>query len=249
MLLRRKPYLAIFFFVICLIQSIKLKKFLSHLLVPNTIQGIRSRHRMLGFNLFQVIEETWMWSGTSSGCFVPLRLLASGKKLPKFLSMLPVFSVAEVLLALEYLHMLGIIYRDLEQEHVLVGEDWHILLSDFDFSFGSICCVPRMIWLHASLSSKRQKEKNTKAYYQVSHFPELSAEPTNAGSLSFVATHEYLAPKISNCQKHDSISYYILILIPFSYFYFSVQPNTFLIYANDCFFLFQIYFVFRLTYP
>ncbi|XP_075509187.1 serine/threonine-protein kinase KIPK1-like [Primulina tabacum] len=44
------------------------------------------------------------------------------------------FYVAEVLLALEYLHMLGIIYRDLKPENILVREDGHIMLSDFDLS-------------------------------------------------------------------------------------------------------------------
>ncbi|CBI34860.3 unnamed protein product, partial [Vitis vinifera] len=80
------------------------------------------------------------------------------------------FYVAEVLLALEYLHMLGIIYRDLKPENVLVREDGHIMLSDFDLS---LRCA-------------------------------LIAEPTTARSMSFVGTHEYLAPEIIKGEGHGS---------------------------------------------
>ncbi|KAJ7971518.1 serine/threonine-protein kinase KIPK-like [Quillaja saponaria] len=44
------------------------------------------------------------------------------------------FYVAEVLVALEYLHMLGVVYRDLKPENILVREDGHIMLTDFDLS-------------------------------------------------------------------------------------------------------------------
>ncbi|XP_042499895.1 serine/threonine-protein kinase D6PKL1-like isoform X2 [Macadamia integrifolia] len=51
-----------------------------------------------------------------------------------FLEQAARFYVAEVLLALEYLHMLGVIYRDLKPENILVREDGHIMLTDFDLS-------------------------------------------------------------------------------------------------------------------
>ncbi|KAF2318364.1 hypothetical protein GH714_006048 [Hevea brasiliensis] len=44
------------------------------------------------------------------------------------------FYASEVVAALEYLHMMGIIYRDLKPENVLIRSDGHIMLTDFDLS-------------------------------------------------------------------------------------------------------------------
>ncbi|KAL2552504.1 Serine/threonine-protein kinase D6PKL3 [Forsythia ovata] len=147
------------------------------------------------------------------------------------------FYVAEVLLALEYLHMLGVIYRDLKPENILVREDGHIMLSDFDLSLR--CAVsPTLIKFSNSNSkskssgyciepscaiqptciqptcfaprfiSKSKKEKKSKPKLEISNqgnpLPELLAEPTSARSMSFVGTHEYLAPEIIKGEGHGS---------------------------------------------
>ncbi|KAM0049836.1 putative protein kinase AGC-RSK-2 family [Helianthus debilis subsp. tardiflorus] len=155
------------------------------------------------------------------------------------------FYVAEVLLAMEYLHMLGIVYRDLKPENVLVREDGHIMLSDFDLSLRCSvsptlvksssmdseplrkntaycaqpaciepsciqpsCVVPTSCFSPRFFSSKSKKERKTKItkdiVNQVSPLPELMAEPTNARSMSFVGTHEYLAPEIIKGEGHGS---------------------------------------------
>ncbi|XP_047181493.1 serine/threonine-protein kinase D6PKL1-like [Vigna umbellata] len=44
------------------------------------------------------------------------------------------FYASEVVVALEYLHMMGIIYRDLKPENVLIRSDGHVMLTDFDLS-------------------------------------------------------------------------------------------------------------------
>ncbi|GAA0183699.1 hypothetical protein LIER_31065 [Lithospermum erythrorhizon] len=149
------------------------------------------------------------------------------------------FYVAEVLLAMEYLHMLGIVYRDLKPENVLVREDGHIMLSDFDLSLQ--CAVsPTLVKSSSSLDnetrqenyaycaqpasciqpscvvpttcfgprlfSSKSKDRKSKVDIgsQVSPLPELIAEPTDARSMSFVGTHEYLAPEIIKGEGHGS---------------------------------------------
>lgn len=42
--------------------------------------------------------------------------------------------IAEVILALEYLHSQGIIYRDLKPDNIIIAEDGHLKLTDFGLS-------------------------------------------------------------------------------------------------------------------
>ncbi|XP_024397418.1 serine/threonine-protein kinase D6PKL1 [Physcomitrium patens] len=182
------------------------------------------------------------------------------------------FYAAEVLLALEYLHMMGVVYRDLKPENVLVREDGHIMLSDFDLSLkcvvsptlvrstvhesrdgkgsGAYCMQPAacaepactggfeacahpgamscatpscfvvkspLPSLFPSFTRKKKDGKSPKPSpgkskskskadcgHSVSSLPELIAEPTGARSMSFVGTHEYLAPEIIKGDGHGS---------------------------------------------
>ncbi|XP_027113386.1 serine/threonine-protein kinase D6PKL1-like [Coffea arabica] len=149
------------------------------------------------------------------------------------------FYAAEVLLALEYLHMLGVVYRDLKPENVLVRDDGHIMLSDFDLSLrcavsptliktssmddpskrGAAFCVqpsciePTSVCIQPAcfiprIFPQKSKKKSPKPRAEnalpAGMLPELVAEPTSARSMSFVGTHEYLAPEIIKGEGHGS---------------------------------------------
>ncbi|KAL6848091.1 hypothetical protein ACP4OV_022219 [Aristida adscensionis] len=162
------------------------------------------------------------------------------------------FYAAETVLALEYLHMMGVVYRDLKPENVLVRGDGHIMLSDFDLSLkcdvvprllrhnslggraaadtggrkpqppppSSSSCVPPIQpalsclfngvhKCHAKVAAPPPKPGEAAAAAANSDDesspepePEVVVEPVSARSMSFVGTHEYLAPEVISGQGH-----------------------------------------------
>ncbi|CAK8530870.1 unnamed protein product [Lathyrus sativus] len=128
------------------------------------------------------------------------------------------FYAAEVLVALEYLHMLGIIYRDLKPENVLVRSDGHIMLSDFDLSLCShaipavelspddppdvSCTRPHSISSPFKCLSKRLFRSRKVQTFQSNRL--FVAEPVEARSCSFVGTHEYVSPEVASGNSHGN---------------------------------------------
>ncbi|KAF8026027.1 hypothetical protein BT93_F2751 [Corymbia citriodora subsp. variegata] len=124
------------------------------------------------------------------------------------------FFAAEVLVALEYLHALGIVYRDLKPENILLREDGHIMLSDFDLCFKADV-VPTFS-TRAGPTSPRTKRgrklSSSSCYYGSAKrgeglreaVAEFVAEPTAAYSRCCVGTHEYLAPELVSGNGHGN---------------------------------------------
>ncbi|XP_020219884.2 serine/threonine-protein kinase WAG1 [Cajanus cajan] len=117
------------------------------------------------------------------------------------------FFAAEVLLALEYLHALGIVYRDLKPENVLLREDGHVMLSDFDLCFKSD--VAPSFSLRAHTRNKPGPTNgcfsyNRKTDRASTFLAEFVAEPVTAFSRSCVGTHEYLAPELVSGNGHGN---------------------------------------------
>lgn len=128
--------------------------------------------------------------------------------------------------------MLGIVYRDLKPENVLVRDGGHIMLSDFDLSLR--CSVSPMLVKSSSVHADAngvekgvvhaegvnqgcmqssaffprilpKKNRKTRSDFSINgSLLEFNAEPTDARSMSFVGTHEYLAPEIIRGEGHGS---------------------------------------------
>ncbi|URE12180.1 Protein tyrosine kinase [Musa troglodytarum] len=93
---------------------------LRHPLLPS-LRGVVSTERIVGFAIDRC----------SGGDLASLRRRQSEKMFSEDIIR---FYAAELVLALEYLHGLGIVYRDLKPENVLIQDNGHLMLVDFDLS-------------------------------------------------------------------------------------------------------------------
>ncbi|XWS36610.1 hypothetical protein CRYUN_Cryun20dG0099600 [Craigia yunnanensis] len=130
------------------------------------------------------------------------------------------FYAAELVLALEYLHNLGIVYRDLKPENIMIQENGHIMLVDFDLSTKLSPISPKS---STPLNSVTRRSPDSVKKKQFSPFhrycnsgisPDDSASQTSVNSEhtesnsveksnSFVGTEEYVAPEIISGNGHD----------------------------------------------
>ncbi|KAJ6729022.1 RHO-ASSOCIATED PROTEIN KINASE 1/2-RELATED [Salix viminalis] len=119
------------------------------------------------------------------------------------------FYAAELVLALEYLHGLGIAYRDLKPENIMVQENGHIMLVDFDLSTK---LPPKSASPISVVADRRKRRSPLRRFFNRGVSPDdsgkelghvLSESDSTSKSNSFVGTEEYVAPEMIQGDGHD----------------------------------------------
>lgn len=133
------------------------------------------------------------------------------------------FYAAEVIAALEYLHLNGYIYRDLKPENILLHQSGHIMLSDFDLSkqSGEPGGAPAGI-----------KQGGPNGTILVDTRSCIADFRTN----SFVGTEEYIAPEvIKGCGHTSAVDWWTLGILVFEMIFATTPfkgPNRNATFAN-----------------
>nr|GMD12606.1 serine/threonine-protein kinase D6PKL2 [Ipomoea batatas] len=131
------------------------------------------------------------------------------------------FYASEVVAALEYIHMLGIVYRDLKPENVLVRSDGHIMLTDFDLSLKCDECSSTTATV---VTGEIPPDASPQSQDLCNNAPKLpncmAPAPVDVRSMSFVGTHEYLAPEMVSGEGHgNAVDWWTLGIFIFELFY------------------------------
>src|SRR5947207_1816730 len=114
------------------------------------------------------------------------------------------FYAAEILLALEHMHSLGVVHRDLKPENILLNERMHIQISDFGSAMVDRERATEMWEVTTRLRPPATNEPS-KSQSQVSP----SSSPLNRLNRrrgSFVGTAEYLSPEMWKEKKSSNAS-------------------------------------------
>ncbi|XP_042510861.1 serine/threonine-protein kinase UCNL-like [Macadamia integrifolia] len=154
------------------------------------------------------------------------------------------FYVAEIVCALEYLHRMNIVYRDLKPENVLIQQSGHITLTDFDLTrtlkpkptrAAGWVPEPEVLELASAKDKPKHRRNLTRLISVVSEkggltkvksarvSPVSRRKPSFSDgerSNSFVGTEEYVSPEVVRGEGHEfAVDWWALGILTYEMMY------------------------------
>jgi len=106
---------------------------------PRDFKNLMSEKRILQNDFIFLVHLHYAFQ-TDTDFYLIMDFLGGGdlnfhlKRQERFSEKVVQFLIAELVLALDYLHSCGIIYRDLKPQNILLDRDGHVCLADFGLS-------------------------------------------------------------------------------------------------------------------
>ena len=128
------------------------------------------------------------------------------------------FYAAEMVLAIESVHEMGCIHRDLKPDNVLIGKDGHIKLSDFGLSKKLDVFLDKNNKFITNPDIKNYNNTNSNLSYaeQFRLFKNMKSKKRREKAFSTVGTPDYIAPEVFKQQGYgQEIDWWSLGVIMF----------------------------------
>eukprot|EP01119_Soliformovum_irregulare_P015523 TRINITY_DN4370_c0_g3_i2.p1 TRINITY_DN4370_c0_g3~~TRINITY_DN4370_c0_g3_i2.p1 ORF type:complete len:740 (-),score=160.35 TRINITY_DN4370_c0_g3_i2:85-2304(-) len=195
--------------------------------IKNQVEHIKAERNILAHTQHPYLVKFYYSFQTKENLFMVMEYLAGGdlfsllKNLQSFdINMTRVY-IAQVTLALGYLHSKGIIHRDLKPDNLLVGADGHLKLTDFGLS--RFALYDLYMDNHGSSSPLSRHLYSPLAFDSPSTSPTTSPQCSpktrrNNRRYSMVGTPDYLAPEVILGTGHgQAVDWWSLGVIAFEF--------------------------------
>ncbi|KAI3520457.1 hypothetical protein L1887_09890 [Cichorium endivia] len=112
------------------------------------------------------------------------------------------FYMAEIVCALEHLHIMGIVYRDLKPENILIQESGHVTLTDFNLSRTLVSKSMQSLILSSALEEPKKHNHSLTRLFPVvvSHQKSVGLKKTKSARVllpSFSPNSSLTTPRLS----------------------------------------------------